>query len=248
MSNWQADRRFEFTGPLSGGGQTSHTVHVKGSGPPIIILQELPGIGPETFALTDRLMAAGFSVWLPHLLGRFGKANTATSLVNTARLLCIRREFHLFLKGKQSPIAAWMRALCADVSHRNGGAQVGVIGMCLTGSFAIPLMAEDAVAGAVASQPSLPITGRNRLHMAEDEVAAACAAMATKGPALAMRYQGDKLCSPAHMAALKPAFGEHLEVMEIPGKGHSLLTLDFSAAAYARMEAYFRARFGLADQ
>ena len=59
MSDWTPDTSFEFTGPLDGGGSVTHEVHCKGDGPPIVILQELPGIGPETLALVDRLVAAG---------------------------------------------------------------------------------------------------------------------------------------------------------------------------------------------
>ena len=241
---WTFDSSYRFTAPLGAGGETTHAVYVKGDGPPILILQELPGIGPETHALADRLIAAGFSVYLPHLLGRLGKANRLTTLANTARLLCIRREFSIFLHGRQSPIATWLRALCADISLRSGGQRIGVIGMCLTGSFAIPLMAEDAVKGAVASQPALPIRHRDKLHMSECDVNAACAAMAAKGPALAMRYEDDKIASRAHMRTLESAFAEQLQVREFPGNAHSLLTLDFSEAAFAAMQDYFSERFG----
>lgn len=243
MPDWAHDSAYAFTAPLEGGSETTHTVYVKGNGPPILILQELPGIGPETYALADLLVAAGFAVYLPHLLGRLGKANRLTTLVNTARLLCIRREFALFLHGRQSPIAAWFRALCADIQTRSGGHQIGVIGMCLTGGFAVPLMAEDAVAAAVASQPALPIRPRDKLHMSQSDVAAASTAMATKGPALAMRYEGDKIGSRQHMTALKHAFGAHLDVQEFPGTAHSLLTIDFNAAAYGHMQDYFKNRF-----
>lgn len=244
MAAWNHDTAYPFTAPLDGGGEATHTVYVKGEGPPILILQELPGIGPETYALADRLIGAGFTVYLPHLLGRLGRANRLTTVLNTARLLCIRREFSIFLHGRQSPVAAWIRALCADISARSGDAQIGVIGMCLTGSFAIPLMAEASVTGAVASQPALPIRHRNKLHMSATEVTAACHAMQFKGPALAMRYEADRIASAEHMQALKGAFAEHLQVREFPGSAHSLLTLDFSEAAYTAMQDYFSERLG----
>lgn len=249
-ATWSGSESYPFshqveTGPIA------HDVYVKGYGPPILILQELPGVGPETFELADRLIATGFTVYLPHLLGRWGKAGTLSAALSAVRLFCVRREFNMFLTGEQSPIAGWMRALCADISVREGGARVGVIGMCLTGSFVIPLMAEDAVIGAVASQPALPFRHSTQLHMSSEDVAGACAAMDDKGPALAMRYSGDPISSPAHLAALAAAFGDRLETEEYPSGGrrdHSLLTLDFNEAAYARTEAYFRARFGLDDR
>ena len=252
MSVWTGATSFPFEHQLTNGHLARHDVYVKGEGQPILILQELPGIGPDTFALADRLIAAGFKVYLPHLLGKLGKASKLTSLTNAVRILCIRHTFQMFRVGAQSDMAAWMRALCAEISDREGGARLGVVGMCLTGSFAIPLMAEDAVHGAVASQPALPVRHSTYLHMSQADVVAANAAMDKKGPALAMRYGTDTLSRPEHITALKAAFGGNLETetFDNPEEGdrsmkHSLLTLDFSEAAYARLEHYFKARFGM---
>lgn len=240
MTRWIADDVFAFTANLSTGAPATHDVHVGGNGPPILILQELPGIGKETLHLAAKLNADGFRVYLPHLFGPFGRTAIAA---NAARLFCVRREFNMFLRGKQSPVAAWMRALVADIDTRENGAGVGVIGMCLTGSFALTLMAEDAVRAGVASQPALPAFGGDHLHMTPDEAAAARAGMEAKGPGLAMRYAKDPLSPPRLMAALKAVFGDALETMELPGRGHSILTLDFSDPAYARVSDYFRERF-----
>ena len=244
----ETDDRFDFPNATDA---PRHTVYVKGDGPPILILQELPGIGIETFDLADRLIAEGFKVYLPHLFGALGET-ISNPLKFARRLWCIRHEFQVFRTGRQSEIASWMRALCAEIQSRENGAQLGVIGMCLTGSFVIPLMAEDAVKGAVASQPALPMVFRkNRLHMSQTEVENACAAMTTKGPALAMRFKSDRISTSAHIQALKSAFGDHLEVAEldnpagVTGSAHSLLTLDFSDEAWDRTSRYFKSRFGL---
>ncbi|MFC3616247.1 dienelactone hydrolase family protein [Lutimaribacter marinistellae] len=242
MSDRPAHSSFRFSAPLSTGAQASHEVHFSGSGPPILILQELPGIGPQTLELAARLNRAGFSTYLPHLFGPFGREAIAA---NALRLFCVRREFHLFRRGGQSPVAAWIAALVAEIDSRAGGQGVGVIGMCLTGSFALPLMAEDAVQAAVASQPSLPLLGGSHLHMSAAEITAAKHAMDRKGPALAIRFRDDRLSTRAHMRAVEAAFGDAVQVVEYPGRGHSLLTLDFHAPAYARVERYFRSRFGL---
>jgi dienelactone hydrolase len=239
MTDWPHDAKFTFTGPLHGGGTASHDVYVKGDGPPVLILQELPGIGQETLALADRLAGRGFRVYLAHFLGPFGKISM---LGNAARVLCIRAEFHAFARGRESPIGAWFRALAAEVSAREGGAGIGVIGMCLTGGFALAMMAEPAVLGGVASQPSLPLLAGDALHMDAAQTAAARAGMAEKGPGLAMRYAGDPMSTARHMAALKAAFGDGLDTVEFAGRKHSLLTLHFHEPAYQRMETYFTAR------
>ena len=252
MSVWNGATSFSFAHELSNGHMARHDVYVKGEGQPILILQELPGIGKKTFELADRLISAGFKVYLPHLLGKLGKANKLTTLTNAVRILCVRHTFQMFRYDAQSDMAEWMRAICAEISDREGGARLGVIGMCLTGSFAIPLMAEDAVYGAVASQPALPARYIKKLHMSQDDVDAANAAMAEKGPALVMRYKSDHLSKKEHIDALKAAFGDNLETEaydnenDEPGRMHSLLTLHFSSKAYERVEHYFKTRFDMA--
>ncbi|WP_298853367.1 dienelactone hydrolase family protein [uncultured Ruegeria sp.] len=241
--SWTHDTVFPFSAPMTSGHTATHDVYVGGGGHPILILQELPGIGPETLELAAKLNASGFRVYLPHLFGTYGKTEMAK---NMARLFCVRREFIIFARGKQSPIAGWMRALTREIKQRENSAGVGVIGMCLTGSFALTLMAEDAVLGGVASQPALPIFGGRHLHMSAQDVGAASAGMAAKGPGLAMRYSEDKLAPKKLMQALEQAFGDLLETLEFPGKDHSLLTLDFHDPAYQRVDSYFKARFGTA--
>ena len=57
-----------FTAPLRDGSQISHDVYSKGDGPAcVVIIQELPGIGPETISLANTFVDEGFRVVLPHL-------------------------------------------------------------------------------------------------------------------------------------------------------------------------------------
>ncbi len=170
MSDWTPKDTFSFSAPLLTGETATHDVHVSGDGPPILLMQELPGIGPQTLDLVKRLNAAGFRVYLPHFLGPFGRV---AMLRNTLRVICVRRELNVFLKGQQSPFAGWLRELARHIHHREGGPGVGVIGMCLTGSFALTLMADEAVIGGVASQPALPIRSKGQLHMNKKDIAAA---------------------------------------------------------------------------
>ena len=48
-----------------------HKVYKKGddSGPGILLIQELPGIQPETIRFAERLHNDGYTVYMPHLLG-----------------------------------------------------------------------------------------------------------------------------------------------------------------------------------
>jgi len=231
---------FDFDGPLEGGNRVTHPVYFRGTGPAILVIQELPGIGPQTLDLARKIAAAGFSVYMPHLFGPLGKVSFAG---NIGRLFCLRREYHLFAKNKASPIVTWLRALCVEVQAQSGQPRIGSVGMCLTGGFALALMAEDGVVAGVASQPSLPVFDNTSVHMSPDEIAATNKGMAADGPGLAMRYEGDFMCRASKMTALKEAFGNNVITKNIPGKGHSLLTLDWSDQAFDQMMAYFRDRF-----
>lgn len=220
--------RSSFAAPTPAGDPIRHDVYSLGSGPAVVVIQELPGIGPQTLRLADQLRAAGFQVVLPHLFGPLGK----TSMVgNLARVICMRREFHLFQSNGSSPIVHWLRALCRDLAERTAGKGVGVIGMCLTGNFAISLMADDAVMASVASQPSMPLLKQSELHMSQEEIAEIKDHIDRVGPMLAYRFDGDKLCSRTKFQCLNEAFNEpgaeRIRLQTLPGSGHSVLTLDF---------------------
>ena len=130
----------------------SHAVFVNGSGAGIVLMHELPGMTPPCVALAERLVAAGYRVFMPLL---FGRPLKNTILRNTMRM-CISREIWLFRTRRTSPIVDWLRSLCRKAWDECGGQGVGVIGMCLTGNFAITLLAEESVLAPVACQPTLP--------------------------------------------------------------------------------------------
>lgn len=86
---------------------------------------------------------------------RSGSASRTTYLAH----ICIRREILAFAADEDSPIITWLRALAREIRRRcPDGRGVGVIGMYLTGNFAINLMLEDVVLAPVACQPGLPLT------------------------------------------------------------------------------------------
>ena len=216
-----------FTAPLSDGQPVTHDVYSKGGGgPTVVIIQELPGIGPQTVSLANTFVEHGYQVVLPHLFGPLGKV----SLVgNVARVFCLRREFKLFEKNASSPIVDWLKALCRDLKTQREASAIGVIGMCLTGNFAISLMADEHVLAGVASQPSMPLFDQHALHMSADEVNQARQRLDEHGPMLALRFAGDKLCTADKFRALDQAFNsdkKRITLVELPGNGHSVLTLD----------------------
>lgn len=217
----------EFSTDAVDGKPLAHDVYTKGKGPVILIIQELPGIGTETLRLVDKLVDAGFCVVLPHLFGPLGKLSFVG---NIGRLFCMRREFSLFSRNKTSPVVRWLAALSQEVAAKHKVQGIGVIGMCLTGNFAISLMAEPTVHAAVASQPSMPLFKQSALHMSEEEIAKSRDGLDENGAMLAFRFGGDMLCTQAKFDALDAKFNDdkkRINLVIVPGNKHALLTVHF---------------------
>ncbi|SOH94033.1 Dienelactone hydrolase [Monaibacterium marinum] len=238
---------YQMTATANGNSLT-RTVYTRGTGPAVVMIQELPGLTQQALDLGERLDAAGFTVHAPHLFGPLGKSSVVG---NTLRVLCLHREFQVFAKGQTSPVVEWLGSLCRHVAQ-DSGAPVGVIGMCLTGNFALSLIAEDGVVAAVASQPSLPIIGQEHLHMSPADITRSRAALDAKGPMLAFRFDGDPLCKSAKFDAITRAFNDdaqRVQLVTLPGKGHAVLTAHFrdrtghpTRAAMDQVLGYFNER------
>lgn len=217
--------RQRFRAPVAGKPK-SFDVYTIGAGPPVIVMQELPGIGPQFLVFCRKLAQAGFEVWVPHWFGPLGR----TTPTNLLRVFCMRREFQLFAKNKSSHIVDWMRALTAHVATTRNAPKVGVIGMCLSGNFAMTLIADEHVWAAVASQPSLPARTEGFAHMSNSEIAASRAAIDAKGPMRAYRFDGDPLCDGPRFAAIDQAFnddGVRVVLNVLPGRGHSVFAMHY---------------------
>ncbi|MEO0339664.1 MAG: dienelactone hydrolase family protein [Bacteroidota bacterium] len=221
-------QKFAFGAPIKSGHHIDHDVYVRGQGSKVLVLiQELPGIGKETLALADQFVAEGYRVYLPHLFGPIGKTSV---VANTIRVFCMTKEFSLFSANKSSPIVDWLKALCLKVKEDNNVKGVATIGMCLTGTFALALMADDSVLASYASQPALPIFNQKGLHLSKDEIEQINSRLDDLEPMHCARFKKDKLCTAAKFAAINKAFNtdkKRVKLHEIPGKGHSVFTLDF---------------------
>ena len=244
-----------FTAETSEGHSVTHHIYQRGSGAPVVLIQELPGIGQETLALADRLVNAGHEVVMPHLFGPIGRISIGGNLV---RVLCLRKEFSVLTANRSSPIVDWLRLLCRDVRQSRGVPGVGVIGMCLTGNFAISLIADDSVLAAVASQPAMPFFKQGALHMSAEEITDVRNALDEKGAMQVLRFENDPLCTSEKSECIHKAFNDdgtaRVDEITLPGKGHSVLTLDFvdeeghpTRAALQKVLAYFNRRLTSAD-
>lgn len=219
---------FDFAATTHKGDELSYTVYHRGEGKPVVLIQELPGIGQEMLRLADEFVEKGYQVFMPHLFGPIGKLSMGGNMV---RVMCMRKAFSLFATNKSSPIVDWLKACCQHVRDLTQTSGVGVIGMCLTGNFAITLIGDDSVLAAVASQPAMPFSGQKHLHMSSEDIAAAKAAIDQKGAVQALRFEDDPLSTATKFKCFHEAFNddgvERVQLKVMPGKGHSVLTTDF---------------------
>lgn len=129
-----------------------YLVDTRGTGPPVIVIHEMAGISPMLLAFADRLVRAGFSVHLPQLIRRRRRFPMLAASIE----VCISSEFTKLAWGRTSPVVTWLRSLAAaicDKRHHN----VGVVGMCLTGGFALAMAVDPIVVAPVVAHPSLPL-------------------------------------------------------------------------------------------
>ncbi|MEK8049691.1 dienelactone hydrolase family protein [Ideonella sp. DXS22W] len=218
-----------------------HTVFSRGQGRPVLLMHELPGMDGPNVAFADRLVAAGFAVHLPWL---FGPALRSATLGNY-RKLCVSQEFGRLQAGVTAPVVDWLRALAADLVAARPGQRVGAIGMCLTGSFVIPLILEPGVVAAVASQPAMPVDGRylalgwerdaawrTQLNVADADLAAAADVARRDGKHLLLQhFSADRACPRERLQRVAEAFGAQAEVHAYQRPGERWRLLRFSPHA-----------------
>ncbi|HEY0401218.1 MAG TPA: dienelactone hydrolase family protein [Blastococcus sp.] len=197
--------------PFTAAGVT-HDVFIRGSGPGVVLLPEIPGLSPQVMGLADHLVGEGFTVAVPSLFGEPGRELSAGYAVRTIAKACITREFAAFARNADRPIAQYTRALARWLHERAGGPGVGVIGMCFTGGFALAAAMEPAVLAPVGSQPSVPFplggARRRDLGMSEREQTVIAERVRTEGLCLiGLRFSEDSASPADRFTELAKAFG-----------------------------------------
>jgi len=218
----------------------AHEVFRAGTGPAVIVIHEMPGLHPGVVEFAQRLIDAGYTVFLPSLFGRPGEPFSNAAIRRSVAGVCISREFTI-LADRTSRVATWLRALAAMALGECGGAGVGVVGMCFTGGFALATALEPAVLAAVMSQPALPapVSARGRAALGLDAADLRQIQDRTRHGlcVLGLRFTRDKGCPAGRFETLRRALGQSFESIEIdsspgnphgiPSTAHSVLTVDF---------------------
>ncbi len=243
-------------------GNVTKPVYMRGSGPGVIVMHEIPGIHPTVIRFADWVVEAGFTVVMPELVGTTGAPVTPWNALKSMAQVCISREFHQLASHSSSPVTEWLRALARETHKELGGPGVGAVGMCLTGNFALSMMMEPALLAPVLSQPSLPLpVGPERkaaIHVSPEELEVAKRRCAEEGcQVIGLRFTEDPLCRAERFDTLRRELGDAFIGIEIdsgfskpspnPTGPHSVLTEDLideeghpTVLARDRVLAFFR--------
>ena len=222
--------------------ETTHPTYRKGTGPGVIVIHEIPGLTPTVIGYAEELVAAGYTVVLPHLFGTPEAPMGAGAIAKVLPRLCVSKEFTTMATGRTSPIAVWLRSLARALHEELGGPGVGALGMCFTGGFALAMMVDPSVAAPVLAQPSLPFAvGKARaadLNLSPADLAAVKERAAGGCAVLGLRYAGDRAVG-TRFETLSRELGEAFLRVDLDGKGHSTLTEHRSEEAVDRVLEFF---------
>lgn len=192
---------------------TTHDVYRRGNGPAVIVIAEVPGITPTVAQFATRVAELGCTAVLPHLFGTPGQPRGVVNSAQAIAKACVSREFTMFASRQPSPVTEWLRALARHEHERSGGPGVGVVGMCLTGGFALAMAVDDTVIAPVMSQPSLPFgldpRGSNDLGVTDQGLAKVKARTVEDGlQVLGLRFSADRLCPARRFDRLQRELGD----------------------------------------
>jgi len=181
---------------------------------PILLFHEVTGISPECLAFAQRLASNSFTVYIPQLFG----ADTNISKWATNRRLfssMFSSRWHTLRRAKTPPALEELRSLPTQISAEHNGKSVGVIGMCLTGSWPLALMGEPPVRIAALCQPTVPFipcnaTRRQDLGLSPDDLERASKRIQKERlTVLAFRFCSDSLSTPDRLRTALELCGSH---------------------------------------
>jgi dienelactone hydrolase len=232
--------------PFEAGGIT-HDVYRGGDmGPVVLLLHEMPSLSWRTVILANHIRGQGFRIVIPILVGgvrgkpvgRAGKAIAPMAAgiefgVNLVKV-CVSWQFVALLQRRTSPITLWLLQLAREEAARHGQRQVGVIGMCFSGGFALATAIDPVVGVAVVSQPALPfaagplklIPGQGSdLGLSDPDHARLVGRKDEPDLCIrAFRYESDSIAPKARVQRIEDELGPAATLTWIPGRGHPVLT------------------------
>lgn len=192
------------------GGITKPVLTTGKSGPAVIVIHEVFGFTRPTARFCRWVRDAGFQVIAPILLGKADASNPEKVGLGRMLHLCVSREIHVFAGGRSSPIVDWLKPLARDAHAQCGGKGAGVIGMCLTGGFALAMAAEPSVLAPVMAQPGLPAGKKKtaQIDVCDADMATIRGRVDAEDYCVrGYRFEGDPLSKPERFDALQRRLG-----------------------------------------
>lgn len=219
-----------------------HPIYRKGTGPGVIVIHEIPGMTPEVIGFGEEVVAAGYTVVMPHLFGTPGAPIGVGSVVKSFRQVCVSNEFTKLATGITTPVAGWLRSLARALHEELGGPGVGAIGMCFTGGFALAMMVDASVVAPVLAQPSAPFAvtpARSRdLNLSPSDLARVKERAADGCEVLGLRYKSDPMVG-KRFETLTRELGDAFIRVEFAGIKHSTVSTHRKHEGVDRVLAFF---------
>ncbi|MDO5699508.1 MAG: dienelactone hydrolase family protein [Dermatophilus congolensis] len=237
---------------IAGWTRTSHTadskthdIYRKGVGPGVVLIHEAPGLTTAVIEFAEKVVAAGYTVVMPHLFGKVGRSGSLAETLDLVPRMCVSREFTVIALRRSPPMAVWLRSLARELHDEVGGPGVGAIGMCFTGGFALAMMVDAPVEAPVVAQPAMPAPlGARRkadIGLSDRDLEAVKRRAAAGCPVLGLKYADDPSVG-TRFDTLRRELGDAFIAVELPGKGHSTLTDGRSDMAVDRVLSFFAER------
>ena len=215
-----------------------HPVYAGGTegDPVVLVLHELTGQTPETFALAEKLIRnrngnGGYRVFLPCF---FGNPNSRVNPLRGA-IHCIGAEFRGLSSGKLTPAMEYVKLLCSKIVENEPTTELGIIGMCMTGEFALAALTDPKlnIVAPIVAQPALPSFCPRKLQLPREELEQIRTRLKSNNHViLGLRNEHDQIpktiirnVSPSErFETLQHTFGNQFEGWEVEATEHSTLT------------------------
>jgi dienelactone hydrolase len=212
----------------------------------VVVVHEVPGITPKVAAFAEEVVASGFTVVMPDLVGTPGKQMSNGYAMSSLAKVCVSKEFTAMARNQTSPIIGWLRALGRSLHQEVGGKGIGAVGMCFSGGFALGMMLDDHMLAPVLSQPSLPFPmGAKRaadLNLSPDDALVVKRRAEEGCQVLGLRFTGDRLVG-TRFDSLRELLGDAFIAIELPSSkktDHSVLTEQRDDESVRRVLSFFR--------
>ena len=222
LRDYQPDPYCQLVGNV---GLTREVFRRPNTGPPVILIHEIPTINQGTVNLGSLIYDRGFTVVLPSLVGTPVARNPRGQARRDFASMCISAMFGALAYNRTAPIVDWLRGLARRESALAGDRSVAVVGMCFSGGFALATILEDRVAAAVMSQPALPFIVGSDLGLSRSDLATVKDKVGRGSCIRILRYNQDWKSPRSRFARVECEFpdSERVEIKTNNRADHSVL-------------------------